>query len=218
MTIAQQTNETTVATPAPARRVRLLPALLVVAAFLAGILAGFLVGPVFDNDRTRVPLAGSVDVGFAQDMAVRDSQAVELTTAAIMNAADPAVRTMAYDILTARQHQIGELQGWLVMWGQPTLPADGYMAWMPSDNHAEESMPGMATSEERSSLRQARGPAFDVLFLQLLQRNFQGGLAMLQYAGDHADTPVVRQLAQSMAAKQAGQAQLIAHMLTDHSA
>ncbi|WP_054815918.1 DUF305 domain-containing protein [Nocardia arizonensis] len=195
------------------------------------ILIGFALG-VF----ARIPLDGSaepdpgpVDVGFTQDMSAHHAQAVEMAGVALLRSTDPDVRRLAYDIMTTQQAQVGRMQGWLQLWGKPAQSVDGYMGWMTEshtgghDHGASAShtatgpvatMPGMATAEELAALRQAPAADVDRMFLQLMLRHHQGGLPMLDYAAEHAETTAVRSLAATMAATQTNESQLITSLLT----
>jgi len=75
-------------------------------------------------------------------------------------------------------------------------------------------MPGMASSEDMAALRQATGPAVDVLYLQLMLRHHQGGLPMMEYAAQHASEDAVRSLAQTMVDTQQSEATVMTNMLT----
>ncbi|WP_433680636.1 DUF305 domain-containing protein [Nocardia sp. CA-119907] len=200
------------------------------------LLIGFAVGVLarLPLDGNSEPDPGAVDIGFSQDMSAHHAQAVEMAGVALIGSSDNDVRRLAYDILTTQQGQIGRMQGWLQMWGKPAQNVDGYMGWMteqPGHAHSgagatsghtmsgpSSSMPGMATTAELTALRQATGPALDAMFLQLMLRHHQGGLTMIQYAAQHAETTAVRTLAATMATTQQGEAQLITTMLTARNA
>lgn len=203
----------------------------IIGAVLLGFGLGFLARIPLEDDQPPTPAADSVDVGFAQDMSVHHNQAIEMATVAMTNTGDIAVKNLAYDILTTQQNQVGQMQGWLALWGRQSLPVDGYMAWMKDDgsgmHHGGMSgmaagpvrtMPGMATAEDMTALRAARGPALDALFLQLMLRHHEGGLTMMQYAAKQAETDVVRQLAQTMVDTQTNESNLMKSMLTERNA
>ncbi|MFC4125105.1 DUF305 domain-containing protein [Nocardia rhizosphaerae] len=197
---------------------------------LLGAVAGVLLRlPLDDKDTVATP--GPVDVGFSQDMSAHHAQAVDMAGAALIVSTDNDVRRLAYDILTTQQNQIGRMQGWLQLWGEPNQDVEGFMGWMSGHEEgshhggaAEESsgpvaqMPGMATQEEMTTLRQSTGTAMDVLFLQLMLRHHEGGMPMLDYAVEHADTTEVRILAGQMAKTQAGESQLMRTMLAARGA
>ncbi|MBL1074896.1 DUF305 domain-containing protein [Nocardia sp. 2] len=203
----------------------------VIGVLLLGVALGVLLRIPLDNKADTAP--SPVDVGFCQDMSVHHQQAVEMSAVAFSGSTDPAVKRLAYDILTTQQSQAGRMQGWLQMWGEPMLPVGGYMGWMSNSsgaghhggtttagNHSGpvQSMPGMASTEELTALGKATGPALDVMFLQLMLRHHQGGMPMIEYATQHADTDAVRSLATSMAKTQAGESQLMTTMLTERGA
>ena len=176
------------ATP-PDRR-WLLAALLLLLGLLAGALAGYWLG------RARTPAAGSVDVGFARDMSLHHEQAVVMAGLIYDRTDDPAIRTLAFDILTTQQGQIGIMSGWLDAWGLPWTTSGPRMAWMGMPT--EGLMPGMATAEQLSALRAAEGTQADILFLQLMIPHHQGGVTMAEMAAAEAGQEPVRTLAQSI--------------------
>jgi len=173
----------------PARPWRLL-LIIGILALLAGGLAGYMLRGA------QTPRSSSVDVGFARDMSLHHEQAVQMASLIYDRSDNPEIRSLAYDILTTQQGQIGIMSGWLDAWGLPWTSAGPRMAWMgmPTDGL----MPGMATPEQMAALRAAHGPAADVLFLQLMIPHHQGGVAMAAAAATQATREPVRLLAQSM--------------------
>lgn len=217
-------------TPQETGRRRALLILGLVAAVAIGFLLGFLTRIPLEDSPPATPAAGSVDVGFAQDMTVHHSQAIEMATVALTVSGDQRVRNLAYDILTTQQNQVGQMQGWLSLWGQPLLPTGDYMTWMTeesghdhgstshSDGGGAGRMPGMATSEDLANLRRATGPELDVLFLQLMLRHHEGGLPMMEYGAQYAGQPAVRTLAQTMVDTQTSESELMTSMLAERGA
>lgn len=212
---------------------RLLLVLVTAAAVAVGFLAGFLARIPFEDAAPATPGADSVDVGFSQDMIVHHDQAVEMSAIAVTESEDDRVRSIAYDILTTQQNQIGQMQGWLSLWGQPTLPTGEYMEWMTEGDHghghghgagqAEQvssgpQMPGMATSEDMADLRAARGPELDVLYLQLMLRHHEGGMPMMEYGEQYASLAAVRNLAGTMVATQQAESTLLRDLLAERGA
>ena len=206
-----------------------------VALIVIAFAVGFFVHPSSSADTT--PAADSVDVGFAQDMTVHHNQAIDMATLAYTNASDPLVKGLAYDILTSQQNQVGQMQGWLALWDRAPLPTGGYMGWMTDhgDDHSAggdtamgdmamshdgpvATMPGMASSDDLARLRTATGQSVDVLFLQLMLRHHQGGLPMMEYGAEHAETAAVRNLSQTMVNTQTSEAELMTQMLTEKGA
>jgi len=209
--------------PPPVRRGWARPAIALLAAvglLLLGAAAGLLVG-LPGSTASSVPAADSVDVGFAQDMSEHHQQAVQMASWERDHTTDPAVKQLAFDIETTQLQQIGQMQGWLSLWGAAADSPDGrHMAWMASSDHMHssstsgvETMPGMASSDQLRALRAASGPPLDVLFLQLMLRHHQGGVTMLQYGADHASVPEVRNLAAQMLSSQTSESDYLGQLL-----
>jgi len=176
---------------------------------LAGVIGGIALGR--STATTYGPAEGSVDVGFLQDMDVHHGQGVEMAVWARNNTANPEIRQLAFDIESTQTAQVGRMQGWLTLWGEPLTPPSGqFMGWM---GMPTASMPGMASPEDLARLRASTGPALDVVFLQLMLRHHQGGLPMMQAAADEASVPAVRALAQSMVTSQTSEAAVMTQML-----
>ena len=128
----------------------------IVIALLIGIIIGLWAKGRIENTSQGVPAVGAVEVGFAQDMSVHHGQAVEMSSLALVNTADPAIRTLAYDVVTTQQSQIGMMQGWLSLWDRPARSTGEYMEWMPSTSSAmNHSMPGMSTGQSDSGVTES---------------------------------------------------------------
>ncbi len=176
--------------------------------------------------------AGSVDVGFAQDMSVHHRQAVLMAGLARDRSGDPAIRSIAFDIETSQLEQVGRMQGWLSLWNAAALPTGRYMTWMtdaaamPGMAHGGgtsttvgvATMPGMASPADLERLRASNGAQFDVLFLQLMLRHHQGGAPMARYAAQHAETAQVRNLADKMVVSQGTESEYLAQLITQRGA
>ncbi|MFF5035672.1 DUF305 domain-containing protein [Nocardia salmonicida] len=218
---------TSSATPERPRSTEMVVAIVAVT-LIVGLLAGLWLRGVVTSD-TPQPALGVVDVGFAQDMSTHHNQAVEMSATALEHAVDPAVRTLAFDVLTSQQSQLGMMRGWLMLWDRP-MSAEQPMQWMSrADSHAAGSdhpmpeqksmqMPGMATTEELAQLRRARGTAFDTLYLQLLMRHHEGGLAMARAARETATVPAVATLAKQIDGAQTAESRALRDMLAQRGA
>ncbi|MFI5608935.1 DUF305 domain-containing protein [Amycolatopsis sp. NPDC051903] len=188
-------------------------------AMLAVLLIGAAIG-VFatrltdgDDAAAATPGAGSVEVGFAQDMSTHHLQAVTMANWARDHTTDPEVKQLAFDIESTQTEQVGRMKGWLMLWDQPEQATGAYMTWMtepmghgmtmPTSSPANGApMPGMATDAELTKLRSLSGRAMDVYFLQLMLRHHEGGTAMAQYAQEHSSLPAVKALCQSILTSQ----------------
>nr|WP_306306974.1 MULTISPECIES: DUF305 domain-containing protein [Nocardia] len=154
-----------------------------------------------------------------------------MSSIALSQSGDQGVRTLAYDVLTTQQSQIGTMQGWLRLWDRPPVsdrPSMHWMNWAPSTSpmsmpgHSMRGdgsmrMPGMATSEELAALRRTTGSAFDTLYIQLLLRHHEGGLAMARYARDNATVLAVISLAGQIDATQSAESQTLRQLLAERN-
>ena len=192
-----QVDRTAAGEPAPsplARRLLLLAVGLLLLAL--GLALGWRLG---------LGQAGTVsgtapEVGFARDMAAHHAQAVEMAVLLRDRTDDPEMRQLALDITLTQQAQIGQMRGWLAVWGLPQASTEPAMAWMGMPTTGL--MPGMASAEQLAALRAAQGVAADGLFLQLMLAHHQAGVEMAQAMLERDPPPVVRSLAQSIVTSQ----------------
>ena len=157
------------------------------------------------------PGEDSPDVGFARDMMMHHAQAVDMATLVRDRTDDLEMRQLALDIMLTQQAQIGQMQGWLTLWGYPIARMDSAMTWtgMPMSGP----MPGMATPEQLNQLRKLEGIEADALFLQLMIPHHRGGVAMGEAALARTQRPEVRVLAQSIVDAQMSEIALMQELL-----
>lgn len=153
---------------------------------IVGVLAAFGIG--FLLARFFQLGVSSADIAFAQNMTVHHSQAVEMATYLYERTNDEGLRTMAYDIMLSQQGQIGMMQGWLELWGQPATAPLGAM----------QQMMGMATQEQVNALKTLPSPELEKQFLELMIRHHQGGVAMAQEELQKGSQPNVKRLADNI--------------------
>ncbi|WP_309123958.1 DUF305 domain-containing protein [Arthrobacter sp.] len=160
------------------------------------------------------PGNSSPDAGFARDMQVHHSQAVEMSRIVRDQTDDVVIRTIAYDIAMTQQHQVGQMYAWLEEWGLPQSDGAERMAWMSGSGHAHTEndggsgsgaigadglMPGMATDEELAQLAEATGEDAERIYLELMIDHHEAGAEMALAAVDLVQEPDVRELARKMA-------------------
>ncbi|TVT50070.1 DUF305 domain-containing protein [Amycolatopsis rhizosphaerae] len=216
---------------------------VIVASALSVLLLGaafgmFLTQRAMDSSAQATPAAGSVEVGFAQDMSVHHLQAVTMANWARDHSADPEIRQLAFDIQSTQLEQVGRMKGWLMLWGQPEQSNSPYMSWMTgSSGHemagmpgmaaasstaaagsGDAAMPGMATNAELAKLRSLSGKDLDVYFLQLMLRHHQGGTPMAEYAHEHTSLSALKALTKSILDSQGAEMDLMKQMLTARGA
>jgi uncharacterized protein (DUF305 family) len=151
------------------------------------------------------PGAGSVDVGFLQDMRYHHDQATQMSLTYLQKPAadqDPTLRTIAAEILLGQQLEAGAMVQLLHDYGQPDSNESGTgMAWM-SMPLPVASMPGMATPEQLAALKAATGVEADRQYAQLMYDHHLGGIHMAFFAADRVSEQAVKVLAQSMVKSQ----------------
>ncbi|RCG28193.1 DUF305 domain-containing protein [Sphaerisporangium album] len=159
------------------------------------------------NGRSGPPGDASAEAGFSRDMGVHHAQAAEMGFAVRDASTDPAIRGLAYDIITTQTAQRGVFMGWLQQWGLNQAATRPAMAWMAGHGHgapatatgpatAPGKMPGMATDAEMKRLQAAKGKDAEILFLQLMIRHHEGGVQMARAVLNRTNRPEVRTMAQ----------------------
>jgi uncharacterized protein (DUF305 family) len=169
---------------------------------LAVLFLGGAIGFVVSSHSSTGPGAGSVDVGFLQDMRYHHDQATQMSLTFLQKPfaeQDGVLRTIAAEILLGQQLEAGAMVQLLHEYGQPESNETGFgMEWMDMRDIPVDRMPGMASPEEIAALKAAAGHDADILFCQLMIAHHQGGLHMAEYAAGQASKERVRQLATSM--------------------
>ncbi len=199
--------------PSTSRRVVVLAAVVALVVGVAGTLLA-----VRATTSTSVPDFGA-DAGFARDMQTHHRQAVEMGFLIRDRSTDPAVRTLAYDIITSQQQQAGQMYGWLVQWGLPQTAPAAPMAWVGGEHSAHveagEPMQGLASAEQLDTLRAASGVEADRIFLRLMIEHHHGGVVMAEAALADATTDEVLTLAGAIERAQTVEITLMDEMLRE---
>ena len=162
-------------------------------------LASFLFGRLSVAPAPARPTA--VDVGFARDMAVHHQQAVLMATLVQERATDPELKKIALDMVLTQQNQVGQMQGWLALWGEPFASGEPPMRWMGGEHAghgSDEPMAGLASQADLNALEAATGVEAERRFLTLMIPHHEAGVLMADAALARAEVPAVRDLAQSI--------------------
>jgi uncharacterized protein (DUF305 family) len=202
-----------------------LSALAVVALFVLAFSAGRLsAAPTYPDN-------GGADAGFARDMQVHHTQAVEMSMIVRDKVQDETLRAVAYDIATTQQQQAGQMYAWLEEWGLSQSSSQPRMQWMAgaSGDHggmdmgqaseggsmleADGRMPGMATGEQLDALRAASGDDAARLFLELMITHHSAGVDMAKAGAELGTTDQVRDLALKIESGQQSEITLMQSML-----
>ncbi|MBA2276321.1 MAG: DUF305 domain-containing protein [Chloroflexia bacterium] len=160
----------------------------------------------------RDPGEDSAEAGFLRDMSEHHLQAVEMALIIHDRTGDEELGYLTTDIALTQNSQVGTMQGWLDVWDLSPNGEDPPMTWM---DHpiTEGRMPGMAAPDEVERLRTIPVDQAEVLFLQLMIRHHQGGVAMAEALLERSDQPQVTRLARSIVAAQRSEIEAMNQML-----
>lgn len=116
----------------------------------------------------------AADVRFVQQMIGHHAQALEMAALVPARSSREAMRLLARRIELSQADEIGMMQRWLAV--------HGHQVPDPHAHHGTDAMlmPGMLTADEMRRLAEARGDAFDRLFLELMIRHHEGALTMVK--------------------------------------
>ncbi|TDC58636.1 DUF305 domain-containing protein [Actinomadura sp. KC345] len=142
----------------------------------------------------------AAEVRFMQMMIPHHAQALEMSRLAPERASDEQVRALADRIDTAQKVEIAAMKSWLEKNPKAVLKAHG-------ENHGghQGGMAGMATPEQLKQLREARGAAFDKLYLTLMITHHQGALTMVKDVVDKGSDVTVQQMARDVESGQSAE-------------
>ncbi|WP_433378153.1 DUF305 domain-containing protein [Streptosporangium sp. CA-115845] len=107
----------------------------------------------------------AADVRFAEGMIPHHRQALEMAELVPARSSSPVLRKLAERITAAQRPEIAAMTSWLEVIGRAPQGHEGH------DEHA-------VTLEEMNRLREARGAAFDSLFLTLMIVHHEAAVTM----------------------------------------
>ncbi|MCC3314071.1 DUF305 domain-containing protein [Nocardia africana] len=189
---------------------------------------------VLPEKHTAAPVLDTTEIGFAQDMTAHHQQAIQMVQR-LDPGVDPQVSRLAQQIDQSQRVEIGTMLGWLRLANAAPM-SEHPMAWMTAETVATHHhsmsgpsttpavtapvamMPGMASTAELDRLSAARGRDAEVLFLQLMYRHHQGGIAMARAADRQIASGAVKEQARAMLVAQSQETGLIALLLNQRGA
>ena len=160
------------------------------------------------------------DVRFMQHMIVHHAQAVEMVELLRAHGADAQVKLLGERIALSQAAEVERMRGWLAERGQTLeAPSSSHEHHGHSHSHGGEPHPepdlddlaamrGMLTPRQMRALAEARGAAFDRLFLQGMIQHHQGALGMvdaLLAVPGAAEDPSLSDFAASVVADQSAE-------------
>jgi uncharacterized protein (DUF305 family) len=131
---------------------------------------------------------GPADVHFMQGMIAHHAQALVMVALIPSHTTNQQIHLVGQRIEISQKDEIGLMQRWLGDRHEPAPTVDSnHVAHMPDDQMAgmqmpgstSMMMPGMLTEAQLAQLAQAKGPAFDRLFLEDMIRHHEGALTMV---------------------------------------
>jgi uncharacterized protein (DUF305 family) len=131
-------------------------------------------------DSVRHPYT-EADVRFMSRMIGHHAQAIVMAKLAPTHGASISIRNLAERIINGQEDEIATMQRWLADRLKPVpegRPAE--MKMMMNGAAHEMLMPGMLTEQQIKQLDQARGPAFDKLFLTFMIQHHRGAVLMVK--------------------------------------
>ncbi|GAB3879336.1 hypothetical protein GCM10029964_031520 [Kibdelosporangium lantanae] len=129
------------------------------------------------------------DVKYVRMMITHHQQALEMTTLASSRAAREDVKAIASRIADTQGPDIKAMEAWLAKVKAPP-------------HEMTDPMPGMATPEQMTELKAAKGPDFDAMFLRLMTTHHQGALTMATELLQTGSDVFVEEMAQDVLATQ----------------
>lgn len=138
------------------------------------------------------PTVDPDDVTFLSDMMVHHTQAVQMSEWARGSAVNAKVKALAERIRVGQKPEIEAMRQLLTERGQ-TPPN------LEHAHHQDHSgMPGMASPAQLTTLQNAKGKAFDKLFLELMIKHHEGALTMSRKQLDAGSDIRIGELAQDV--------------------
>ena len=135
--------------------------------------------PEKSRDLSAVEYTGA-DIKFMQGMIGHHAQALEMVELLKKNSQSGDMKKLGQRIELSQDDEIKMMQGWLELRGQRVPGRTEH------HQHGATLMPGMLTPDEMLQLEQAKGPAFDRLFLEGMIKHHGGALQMVR---ELLDTP-----------------------------
>ena len=166
---------------------------------LSMLILGAGIGYYF-GDSAATPDQNKVDVGFLQDMRYHHDQAVQMAYYYRTSVTDPLPRLnmIAEEILLSQQLENGRMVQLLRSFNAIEANDTGTaMTWMGHAMPIDE-MDGLASQAELDSLAAATGDEASKIFATLMINHHKGGIAMANYAIEHASNKDVINMAKSM--------------------
>ena len=138
------------------------------------------------STKGTLPPRSQADVEFMQGMIMHHAQAVEMTALIASHTENKDLRLLGARISSSQSSEIRFMKRWLAARGESLSMAMPEMPNMDTPHQTMVLMPGMLTSQQMESLRNAKGAEFDRLFLTGMIQHHNGALTMVKDLFDTA--------------------------------
>lgn len=164
----------------------------------------------------------SADVDFATHMIQHHAQAMQMVvTAQGRRDLDPALEGLMEQIRSTQVPEVEIMTDWLEAWGQevPETAMDhanaGHDLSEPSTmEDMAGDLPGMMTAEELRALAEARGPAFEEMWLTMMIEHHEGAVEMASAQVEEGHNAEAVALAEDIVESQSDEITTMEEMLT----
>ena len=138
------------------------------------------------STKGTLPPRSPADVAFMQGMIMHHAQAVEMTALIPSHTENKDLQLLGARISRSQSDEIKMMKRWLAARGEAISMSMPGMPDMDRAGHPMPLMPGMLTPEQMEALRNAKGAAFDHLFLAGMIQHHNGALIMVKDLFDNA--------------------------------
>ncbi|MCY0944529.1 DUF305 domain-containing protein [Streptomyces antarcticus] len=146
------------------------------------------------------------DVTFAQGMIPHHRQAIVMSDMVESHGASREVKELAERIKKAQKPEIDTMTGWLKAWGEKVPTGFGM-----GHGDDDSGMPGMMGDRDVNRLGNAKGNAFDTMFLTMMIEHHEGAIDMAKTEKEQGAYGPAKALADSIITSQTAE---IAQMRT----
>lgn len=152
----------------------------------------------------------AADVAFATDMLQHHAQALSMVDLTLERTLDPEVQALAEEIRDAQAPEIETFTDWLIDWDEeiPATMRDHVNAPGAGDDMSDSmagmdsDMPGMMSSADMSSLKNASDATFQTMWLEMMVEHHQGAVQMARTEQETGRFRAAVELAQTIASSQ----------------
>ncbi|MCX4781598.1 DUF305 domain-containing protein [Streptomyces sp. NBC_01264] len=157
---------------------------------------------------TEADRHNQADITFAQGMIPHHRQAIVMSDMVESHGASNEVKELAEKIKKAQKPEIDTMTGWLKAWGEKVPTGIGM-----GHGDDDSGMPGMMGDLDINRLGNAKGNAFDTMFLTMMIEHHEGAIDMAKTEKEQGAYGPAKALADSIITSQTAEIALMRTML-----